>query len=84
VEELGARGALRELGVGTLMGALLLLIVVGILAAAGAFTVVGTGTLGALLIPLFIAFAGAPFEELLFRGCSSASPSRVWVRGLPW
>ena len=68
VVELGSRDALKELGVGALVGALLLLIVVAILAIAGAFSIGGTGTTGAMLIPLFIAFAGAPFEELVFRG----------------
>jgi len=45
-----------------------LLVVVAILASLGAFAVIGTGTMGAVLIPLLIAFAGAPFEELVFRG----------------
>jgi hypothetical protein len=68
VEELGPRGALKELGVGTLVGALILLLVVAILASVGAFAIAGSGTMGTVLIPFFIAFAGAPFEELLFRG----------------
>ncbi len=68
VTELEPRSAPKELGVGVLVGTLLFLVVVAILAAVGAFTILGTGSLGALLIPLLIAFAGAPFEELLFRG----------------
>jgi membrane protease YdiL (CAAX protease family) len=49
------------------VGTLLFLAVVAILAAVGALTILEPAA-GAVLIPLFIAFAGAPFEELLFRG----------------
>ena len=68
VAELEPRGALKHLGLGALLGMLLLLLVVAVLAALGVFSIVGTGNLGALLIPFFIAAASAPFEELLFRG----------------
>lgn len=68
VTELGRGGAAKELGTGILLGASLLVIVIAILAVLGAFEVVGTGTPRATLIPFFLAVAGAPFEEIVFRG----------------
>ncbi|SMB81410.1 CPBP family intramembrane glutamic endopeptidase [Deinococcus hopiensis] len=58
----------RELGTGTLVGGGLFLAVMGVLAAAGAYHVTGTGGLGTVLAPLCGMVLVALFEEILFRG----------------
>ncbi len=67
--ELGAQGALRELGNGLVIGAALFTATVGVLAALGLYTVQGWRDDPAVLIaPLSISVGAAVIEELLFRG----------------
>ena len=68
VSELGRQGALSEFGIGLLGGAVLAVLVFGILAFFGAYKVTGTNGLEVLLVPLFGWIASAVLEEVLFRG----------------
>lgn len=68
ITELSRRGTLREGAGGVLLGLLLVGVLYGVLAAAGAYRVLGTtdgsGLLGGLLLITFF----ATFEEVVFRG----------------
>ena len=67
--ELGRAGALKELGAGLLIGALLFSASVGVLALLGAYRITGVREdLSIMLIPLCVAVAAAAIEEILFRG----------------
>jgi uncharacterized protein len=66
--EFGRRGALRELGAGLLLGALLFSLCVGVLALLGNYRITGTRELGLLWVPIWIGLASGTIEEILFRG----------------
>ena len=67
--ELGRAGALRELGAGLAVGALLFGASIGVLALLGAYRVTGVREdLLVMLIPLCVAVAAAVIEEILCRG----------------
>lgn len=68
VTELAQAGMLPELGLGVLIGALLFTIVIAVLAAAGAYRVVGQGTVAGALVALGAAAGAAVVEEIVFRG----------------
>jgi uncharacterized protein len=66
--ELSGPGALRELGAGVLLGALLLSLIIGVLAAVGAYQVTGSNGWASMLI-LLPAFVMSPvLEEVVMRG----------------
>jgi len=66
--ELSLRGLAAELGLGWLVGGCLIAAVVGVLAAAGSYSVAGTDD-WTVLVSAFLASLGpAVFEELAFRG----------------
>lgn len=66
--ELMAKGALRPLALGALIGTAVLLFVVGILAPLGMFQISSRTVTLAVLIPVASAATAAFMEELLFRG----------------
>jgi membrane protease YdiL (CAAX protease family) len=68
-DDLPARGALKNLGLGLLMGLVLFSIIVGVAWLAGVYRIVGQGDASHLLLAL-VAMAIMPgfMEELLFRG----------------
>ena len=67
--ELGTRGALAELGLGLLIGALLFGATIGLLALFGAYRITGVREqLGVMTIPLCVSLGAAAIEEILFRG----------------
>ena len=68
VTELSRPGAARELGSGLLLGALLISITVGILAALGVYRVTGRNEWQAMLGVLPAAILSGVLEELLIRG----------------
>ncbi|WP_224241578.1 CPBP family intramembrane glutamic endopeptidase [Hyalangium gracile] len=69
VSELSPTGAWRELGIGLLLGALLVVVVIGVLAGLGAYEVVGSnGWSMKLLNPLAEMTLVGVLEELLCRG----------------
>lgn len=68
VAELACEGALAEVGKGVAIGAALLVMTVGIVAALGYFRVTAVNPWTALLPPLSMALLAAYTEELLFRG----------------
>lgn len=67
-DELAYEGALKEIGLGILTGALLLSATVGAIAALGDYTVTAMNPWRNLVPPLAMALASAYVEELLFRG----------------
>jgi membrane protease YdiL (CAAX protease family) len=68
-DDLPARGALKNLGLGVLLGGLLFSLVVGVAAAFDVYNIVGYGGTGELVYDLVgIAIMPAFMEELLFRG----------------
>jgi len=66
--ELGWPGAARELAAGGALGVGLLLAIVGVLAACGAFRITGSSGWGALVKPFAEMLLVALVEEILFRG----------------
>ncbi len=66
--ELGAQGALRELGSGLVIGAALFSATIGVLAALGLYTVQGWRDPVVMIAPLAMSVGAAVIEELLFRG----------------
>jgi membrane protease YdiL (CAAX protease family) len=66
--EFGARGALRELGSGLVIGAALFSATIGVLAALGLYTVQGWRDPVVLIAPLAVSVGAGVVEELLFRG----------------
>jgi membrane protease YdiL (CAAX protease family) len=68
-DDLRARGALKNLGLGVLLGGLLFSLVVGVAALFDVYNIVGYGGTGELVYDLVgIAIMPAFMEELLFRG----------------
>jgi membrane protease YdiL (CAAX protease family) len=68
-DDLPARGALKNLGLGVLLGGLLFSLVVGVAALFDVYNIVGYGGTGELVYDLVgIAIMPAFMEELLFRG----------------
>jgi hypothetical protein len=65
---LGAAHALRDLLLGTLLGAALFSVVILELAAGGYYKIVALHVTPDLIVAALILFSGAAFEELLFRG----------------
>jgi membrane protease YdiL (CAAX protease family) len=68
VAELSVAGAGRELGIGTAIGAGLILLSVGAIYAAGSFGITGQAPWSVMLKPFADLLLGALLEELLFRG----------------
>lgn len=68
ISELSRRGSLAEGGGGFLLGLTLVTAVYGVLAAAGAYRVLGTTDGGGLWTALSIIVFFAAFEEVVFRG----------------
>ena len=68
VVELSRVGAWRELGIGAVIGALVIFIVIGTMMAIGVFHIVGTNPWTVLLSPISELVLVAFFEEILFRG----------------
>lgn len=68
VTELSTTGALRELGLGILVGAGLFTAVILVLWLLGYYTVTGTNSLASIWPMFTLAVTTAVFEELLFRG----------------
>jgi membrane protease YdiL (CAAX protease family) len=68
VTELAPGGALRELGVGLLLGAALFSLTIGVIALAGGYVVTEVGSPLALVPPLTMAVASGVTEEILARG----------------
>ena len=68
VIELSAKRALREFGLGALIGAGLFVVTIGILALLASYTVVGFNGWQVLAIPFIGATVSGLFEEILFRG----------------
>lgn len=68
VVELARAGMWRELGLGVLLGASLFTVVIAVLAAAGAYRVVGQGAIAGALGALVASVAAAVVEEIVFRG----------------
>ncbi len=66
--ELSGTHALRELGAGVLLGALLLSLTIGVLAALGVYQVTGTNGWAAMLATLPAFILAAVLEEVLMRG----------------
>lgn len=66
--ELALKGAPGELGAGLLLGTFILSLVVGIMAMAGAYRIVGTNSLTALLPMIAISIISSVVEEILLRG----------------
>ena len=66
--ELSRRDALKELGLGALIGMLLFTSTVGVLAALGVYQFTGLGSPANLIVPLMSALIAGVFEEVLFRG----------------
>lgn len=68
VLELSREGAWREAGAGVLVGAGLFATVIAVLAAVGAYTIVGRGTWSGVATALVVSVGAAVVEEILFRG----------------
>ena len=66
--ELAFAGALGELGRGAIVGVLLFTTTIGILGAAGVYTVGGVNPISVLSYPLAGSIVSGVFEEILFRG----------------
>jgi len=66
--ELSSEGAVRETALGVLLGAVLFTTVVAVLAASGAFGIVGLGSPAGALVALLPAVAAGVMEEIIFRG----------------
>lgn len=66
--ELGAQGAVRELGAGLVLGGALFGVTIGVLAALGLYTVSGLRPASSMVLPLAISVGAGVIEELLFRG----------------
>ena len=68
-DDLPREGALRNLGLGLLLGTIIFGVIVAVAALAGVYRIVGTGDASQLVIELFAtAIAPGFMEELLFRG----------------
>ena len=68
VAEFDRHGAVRELAAGVALGAAFFAATIGILAALGAYRVVGRHDVAIVLAPLVAAFGTAVIEEIMFRG----------------
>lgn len=68
VTELGREGALKEAGLGLLLGAILAVLIYGLLAAFGAYSIESVNGWMLVLIALFGTVASAVAEEVVFRG----------------
>jgi len=68
VTELSGPGAWGETGAGVLVGVALFATVIGVLAAAGAYDVVGRGTWGGVVAAFVASVTAAVVEEIIFRG----------------
>jgi membrane protease YdiL (CAAX protease family) len=68
VSELGKFGAIKELGVGCAIGAVLMVSIILILWMLGYYQVVAISSLVVLLLPFFRAVFTGFFEEIVFRG----------------
>lgn len=68
VTELSGPGAWGETGAGVLVGAALFATVIGVLAAAGAYAIVGRGAWGGVAAALVASVTAAIVEEIIFRG----------------
>jgi CAAX protease family protein len=68
VFELSRRDALKELGLGALIGLLLFTSTIGVLAALGVYQFTAVGSPANLIVPFTSAITAAVFEEVLFRG----------------
>jgi membrane protease YdiL (CAAX protease family) len=66
--ELAWTGALKELGIGVLVGALLFTATISILALLGVYRVSGTNPWSILVTPLAAAITSGFLEEIIFRG----------------
>lgn len=68
VTELSGPRAWRETGAGVLVGVALFATVIGVLAAAGAYAIVGRGPWGGVAAALVASVTAAVVEEIIFRG----------------
>ena len=68
VTELGARGAMRETGLGVALGATMFAATIDVLALLGYFRVVGHDAVTVLIAAAASAAVSAVFEEVVFRG----------------
>jgi membrane protease YdiL (CAAX protease family) len=66
--EFSRRDALKELGLGALIGMLLFTSTIGVLAALGVYQFTAVGSPANLILPFTSAITAAVFEEVLFRG----------------